>query len=83
MKHFTMFLLLVALLAAAIPTAHASPSVPPAHQIVSSVTAVSLATFAAATSLAPGCYMRGGICVCAGPFGRLYRAPKLACKVLQ
>jgi hypothetical protein len=48
---------------------------------VEAVTAVSLATFAAATSPAPGCYMRRGICVCAGPLGRLYRAPKVACSI--
>jgi hypothetical protein len=35
----------------------------------------------AATSPAPGCYMRRGICVCAGPLGRLYRAPKVACSI--
>ena len=35
----------------------------------------------AAPSPAPGCYMRKGICVCAGPQGKLYRAPKLACSI--
>ena len=37
----------------------------------------------ASPSPAPGCYMRRGICVCAGPLGRLYRAPTLACKVMR
>jgi opacity protein-like surface antigen len=48
---------------------------------VEAPSAVSLTTFAAATSPATGCYMRRGICVCAGPQGKLYRAPKLACSI--
>jgi hypothetical protein len=35
----------------------------------------------ASPSPAPGCYMRRGVCVCAGPLGRLYRAPTLACSI--
>jgi hypothetical protein len=44
---------------------------------------VLLATLAmppARTLGAPGCYMRRGICVCAYQ-GKLYRAPKLACRM--
>jgi hypothetical protein len=53
----------------------------PVVVMVEAVTAVSLAAFTAATSPAPGCYMRRGICVCNGPQGKLYRAPTLACSI--
>jgi opacity protein-like surface antigen len=66
-----------------VPTGGGGEFFGPVVVAIEAVTAVSLAEFAAATSPAPGCYMRRGVCVCAGPFGRLYRAPTLACKVLR
>jgi hypothetical protein len=37
----------------------------------------------AATSPAPGCYMRRGVCVCNGPQGKLYRVFKFVCQVTR
>jgi hypothetical protein len=64
-----------------IPIAYPPETVGPENVVIEPPTAVSLAAFTAVPSPAPGCYMRRGVCVCAGPLGRLYRAPTLACSI--